>query len=160
MTIKKEAAFHEAGHAVTAHLSKFHSILGEVRLESYGAGEVYISLSKSKLVANGKSPDASSARDKEVAKDLAVVLSAGLVAECIAETKDLSLSANPRCAEPDHEYLKKNLEDAGLSKKFDRHEKVAKELLEKNWDLVQKLADYLFEKKVVDAVDLELFFKS
>jgi ATP-dependent Zn protease len=160
MTVKKEAAFHEAGHAVIAHLSRFHAIIGGINLENYGAGEIFVSLSKTKLAANGKATDASSQRDKEVATDLAVVLSAGLVAEHIAESKDSNLSANPQCAEPDHELMKQQLEGAGLSKKFDRHEEAARKLLEDNWDLVNELAEHLFENQSVDAVYLRDFIEA
>ncbi|OUJ14855.1 hypothetical protein HK27_13005 [Acetobacter orientalis] len=160
MTVKKEAAFHEAGHAVAAHLSKFHAILGGINLENYGAGEIFVSLSRRKLVANGKAADASSARDKEVVADLVVVLSAGVVAERIAEMKDSDLSANPQSAEPDHELIKAQLESAGLPEKFDRHEEAAKRLLEENWDLVNELAEYLFENKSVEVVDLLEFIEA
>lgn len=159
MTVKKEAAFHEAGHAVAAHLSKFHAVVGGINLEYYGAGEIFVSLSKTKLTVNGKATDASSERDKEVATDLAVVLSAGLVAERIAETKDSNLSANPQCAELDHKSMKRQLEGAGLSTKFDRHEEAAKKLLEDNWDLVNVVAEYLFDNQSVDAVDLREFIE-
>ena len=81
MTIKREAAFHEAGHAVTAHRSRFHALVGPINLRQYGAGGIFVSLSKSKLQTAGKPTDASSQKDKEVAIDLAIILSAGLVAQ-------------------------------------------------------------------------------
>lgn len=116
MRIKREAAFHEAGHAVAAHRSSFHNIVGPIDLGAYGSGEIYVSLSKAKLQAKGKTVDASSSRDKEVAIDLAVILAAGLIAERLAEENGLGVTANPECATPDHELLRQQLAYAGLSK--------------------------------------------
>jgi len=160
MTVKREAAFHEAGHAVVAHFSKFHAIVGRVNLGEYGAGTIHISLSKRKLSESGKNEGLASQKDKDVTADLAIVLSAGLVAERIAEEMEPGLSANPTCAEPDYQLMKQQLEGAGLSRKFDRHEKAAKKLLQDNWDLVRKLADHLFEKQSVEAVDLHDFIEA
>ena len=142
MTIKREAAFHEAGHAVVAHRSKFHNIVGPINLEAYGSGETYISLSKRKLLANGKDAEPSAAKDKEVAADLAVILAAGLVAERLAESHEPGITANPECALPDHELMQQQLSGAGLSKKFDQHEGAAKQVLETEWKLVSSLAAY------------------
>lgn len=143
MTVKREAAFHEAGHAVAAHHSKFHNIVGPINLEDYGSGEIYISLSKSKLAGHGKAADASSARDKEVVADLAVVLAAGLVAERLAEKREPGIVAIPRCALPDHELLLQQLAGAGLPEIIGPYEDQARQLLESEWGLVHKLAEHL-----------------
>ncbi len=154
MAIKMEAAFHEAGHAVAAYFSKFHKFLGPVTLAKYGQGEIYVSQCKSKFSVVGKNVGAASQRDKEVATDLAIVLCSGLVAECLAEEKNSNICPNPECAEPDRELMAKQLELAGLSKKFDRHQVSATALLEKNWVLVSELADFLFEKEVASGEDI------
>jgi hypothetical protein len=160
MTIKREAAFHEAGHAVAAYRSRFHNIVGTINLEEYGAGEIYVSLSKKKLVAGGKPTDQSAQKDKEVAADLAVVLCSGLVAERMAEKSETGLKANPKCAELDHELASQQLSGAGLSKKFDLHEAAAVRLLEMEWNLVTALADHLFGKVSVDPVEVLAFIES
>jgi ATP-dependent Zn protease len=144
---KREAAYHEAGHAVAADKSRFHALVGPINLANYGAGAIDISLSKSKLRAAGKRPVADSQRDQDVARDFAKILTAGLVAEQIASEKDKTLKPHPECAVPDHQLLKQNLNAAGLSKKFDRFEAESRRVLESNWNTVEKLARYLMEKE-------------
>lgn len=160
MTIKREAAFHEAGHALAAYRSSYHNVVGPINLAAYGSGEIYISLSRKKLHAKGKTPDASAARDADVAIDLAVVLAAGLVAEQIAEVREQGIVANPECALPDHELLQQQLVQAGLSKKFNRHESTAAQFLEAEWALVHALADYLHANTSVMPADVTAFIES
>lgn len=160
MTIKREAAFHEAGHALAAHRSKFHNIIGSINLEDYGSGEIYVSLSKEKLQTQGKAPNISAERDKEVAADLAVVLAAGLVAEQVAEVREHGLTANIKCAVPDHKLLQLQLANAGLSKKFDIHQNTARQLLEAEWSLVVDLSNYLFENISAPSADVIAFIES
>jgi ATP-dependent Zn protease len=157
MTIKREAAFHEAGHAVVAHRSKFHSIEKSINLEAYGAGETSVSLSRSKLLAGGKIANASAERDKEVATDFAVVLCAGLVAERLAEVRENGITANQTCAIPDYDLMRQRLAIAGLSKRFDRHEAAAQEILESQWRLVSSLAAYLLERVSVESSEVKSF---
>ncbi len=145
MTIKREAAFHEAGHAIAAHRSKFHALAGPINLEQYGAGQIFVSLSKRKLQAAGKPVANDSQKDKEIATDLAVVLCAGLVSERLAEERE-GLKANQDCAVPDHDLMKQQLANAGLSERFDRHETSARQLLETEWSLVSSLAGLLYQK--------------
>lgn len=153
MTIKREAAFHEAGHAIAAHRSKFHALVGPINLQQYGAGEVFVSLSKKKLQAARKPVTAASQTDKEVATDLAVVLCAGLVSEHLAEER-AGLKANPNCATPDYELMKQQLVNAGLSARFDHHETSARQLLEAEWALLSCVADFLYSNVVSDPVDV------
>ncbi len=141
MTIKKEAAYHEAAHAVLAYNSKFHALVGEISLAQYGAGDIYISLSKSKRKAAGVTPNPI---DKEITKDLAVILCGGLAGETIASKNDNTLSPNPSCAIPDHQLATQQLQGAGLSEEYDCYEQSAIKELESNWATVERLADYLF----------------
>ncbi|MDH5231603.1 MAG: hypothetical protein OEY38_16195 [Gammaproteobacteria bacterium] len=150
MAIKKEAAYHEASHAVVAHKSKFHSLVGDVNLEQYGAGEIFISLSKSKCTAAGKKAAPETQKDKEVAKELAVILCAGLMGEEIAAEKDSSLTPNEQCSVPDHELAVQQLKMAGLSSKYDFHQNSAREILNQEWETVERLTAYLFENHSAD----------
>lgn len=154
MSVKKEAAYHEAGHAVIAYKSKYHSIVSGLDIKNYGSGEMFIGLSKAKLNAAGKKPDESSATDRDVVKDLALVLTAGYVAEQLAAEKDNTLLPNRDCARDDHSYLVNALQDAGLSKKFDLAEGDVRLLLTADWPLVEKLADALFSKQSLDFDDV------
>jgi hypothetical protein len=153
MTIKREAAFHEAGHVLAAYRSKFHALVGPVNLQQYGAGEACISLSKKKLHAAGKHLAAVHQSDKDVATDIAVVLCAGLVSEQLAEEK-VGLKADPNAAIPDYDLMKQQLKNAGLSARFDRHESSARQLLEAEWTLVCCIADFLYENVDTDPTDI------
>ena len=154
MTIKHEAAYHEAGHAVAAHFSQFHAIVGPIDLGLYGSGEIYISLNKTKVTAANKRADPSIAKDKDVAQDLAIVLCAGLVAERIAAKKMGGLIPNEQCALPDYDLMKQQLAAAGLSKHFDRHEAAAANILKKKWSIVDALAKFLYAQISVNAWDV------
>jgi len=143
MAIKREAAYHEAAHAVLTSISKYHAIVGDINLLSDGAGVFYLSLSKSKCAAEGKPQDSSAQMDKDVSRELATILCAGFIGEQIASERDTTLTPNPECAEPDHTLAKRQLQAAGLSKKYDRYQSQARELLENHWNTVERLAEYL-----------------
>jgi hypothetical protein len=146
MAIKLEAAYHEAGHVVAAKRSKFHDVVGGINLEAYGSGQTDISLSKSKLQKAGKIPSSGSQRDKDVAQDFAVVMTAGFVAEEIAAEKNSKIVPNRQCADPDYSVLDGALVGAGLSRKTDRAEISARDLLLQDWDKVERIAALAFEK--------------
>ena len=143
--MKRDAAYHEAGHGIVARLSRFHEIVGGIELADYGAGEGFISLSKRKLKAAGKQEDESTAKDKDVARDLALILTAGYIAEKVAAEQNKTLTPSLECAKPDHDMLRDVLSGAGLSKKFDHFESSVEEILRIRWDAVEALADFLFE---------------
>ncbi|RBW56096.1 hypothetical protein DS906_13915 [Ruegeria sp. A3M17] len=155
MKIKLEAAYHEAGHIVAAKRSIFHDVVGGVDLEAYGAGGTHISLSKTKLRNAGKIQSPSSQHDKDVAKDLAVVLTAGFAAEQIAAQKNLALTPNRQCADPDYDFLDDVLQNAGLSRKTDRAELAAHTLLTQEWEKVERIAALAFEKGGLSSAQLD-----
>ena len=148
MTIKREAAYHEAAHAVLASISKYHSIVKYINLHKYGAGEIYIALSKNKCAAGGKPQDISALKDKEVAQDFATVICAGLIGEKIASEQDNTLTPNKECAKEDYALMKQQLQHAGLSINSAMYETQARVLLEKHWDTVERLASYLFSNQM------------
>jgi hypothetical protein len=154
MTIKREAGYHEACHAVLAERSRFHRLVGPVNLAAYGQGEIYISLSKQKLSAAGKTPTAAAAQDPEVARDLALILVAGYIGEQIAATFDNSIVPNLDCAVPDHELARQQLSAAGLSEDLANFEVEAHDLLKAEWSRVQVVADFLLQKISVEPEDI------
>jgi hypothetical protein len=160
MAIKKEAAYHEAAHALIAHRSTFHNFLGPINLAEYGAGEAFVSLSNSKLASAGKPISPDPAKDVDVIRDLAEVLVAGYVVEQIAAEKDSSLKPNAECAKPDHDLLQQQLAAAGLSKKYDRFQTQAKASLEKEWPLVEKLAAFLLKKVTASGLEVREFIEA
>lgn len=154
MTVKLEAAYHEAGHAVAAHHSRFHTIVGPINLLSYGAGEVYVGLNAGKCVAAGLPADARTALRPEVARDLGLILVAGLAAERIAAQRNDAIIPNERCADPDYQLLHQQLATAGLSKKTDNIEREAIALLTAHWVLVEELAEAMFSSGRMTPVEI------
>jgi hypothetical protein len=140
-----------------AHRSRFHRVVGRINLASYGSGDLYVSLSRSKCRGAGKAGDASDQRDPEVAVDLAVVLAAGLVAERVAQAHEQTIRPNPDCARFDHQLIVQQLEGAGLPKSLDPYEAEAKHLLESHWELLRDLADYLFRREMAEPEDVHEF---
>jgi len=159
MTIKREAAFHEAGHAVAAHRSMFHAIVGPINLAAYDSGEVYVSLSRKKLQANGKVGSAAAGADKGVAADLAVVLAAGLVSERLATAWEPGLTPMPDYAVPDHELLRQQLAGAGLPPELKSYEETVAQALQSDWRLVRALAEYLLRHVSVRPLDILEFIE-
>ena len=67
MTAAREAAFHQAGHAVASHLSRFHMLVQTLKIDSYGAGEMTAALSRRKLIGAKKLADAAARSDPDLA---------------------------------------------------------------------------------------------
>jgi hypothetical protein len=139
---KPEAAYHEAGHALLAHVSRFH-IVGPIDLTSAGNGALFVGLSRSKCIAAGKAVSAATKRDPDVARDLAVILVGGLEAEQIAAESDPGLSPSAHAAVLDQALLSEALAGAQLSRKFDRYQGQAVASLRANWPKVEALVRVL-----------------
>lgn len=159
MAVNDEAAFHEAGHAVAAYWSRYHSLIRRVSLQDYGAGQTYISLSKKKLAAESKPVSSAMEADADVTSDYVVILSAGLVAEEIAEELEDGITANELCACQDREFIKQRLLDAGLAPEPARYETEARKLLRSRWGQVVGLASLLYRNVETDAVDVIEFLE-
>jgi hypothetical protein len=147
---RKAAAFHEAGHVVAAIHSKYHSIVGSISIEDYGAGEAFVCVSKRKCLAAGKQ---ASQTDPDLVRDFAVILKAGLAAEMIAERTDTSVFSDPRASNADDALLEQQLRSAGIAPTPDVFLASARELLELHWEQVDALAKQL-DLGPVDAADI------
>jgi hypothetical protein len=143
MVWKAEAAYHEAGHAVLAHMSDFHVIGGPINLARHGYGGVVVGLSGTKCLAARKPATPDVARDPEVARDFAVILTGGYAAELTAAAFDPTLIPDLACAQPDYESVVEVLAAAGLSRRFDRFQAQAMARLSEYWPQVERLAQYL-----------------
>jgi hypothetical protein len=143
MTSKLAAAFHHAGHAVAAHLSKYHVLALPLRVDAYGTGEVTAALSRRKLVAGDKAPDASSRADPEVAASIAVVLCAGLMSERIAAARGASIAPDPARSAGDFAMARAELAQADISPITLPYENAAMALLTQHWTRVQRVAQSL-----------------
>lgn len=147
MTIKLEAAYHEAGHIVAAYHSKFFDVVSGIHLSNDGAGEFLLSLSRSKCKGAGKADDETAQKDKEVAHEAVVILMAGYTAELIAKEKSCVITPHRPSADPDYDLAATFLQSAGLSHKTDRAEKEARAILIENWAMVETLATLAFKRK-------------
>jgi hypothetical protein len=70
------------------------------------------------------------------------------------EEREVGLKENPNCAEPDYKLLKTQLNNAGLSARFDHHEATARHLLESEWALVNSLSSFIYTKVICDPTDI------
>lgn len=158
MTSRLAAAYHHAGHAVATHLSEYHVVARPLRLDVYGSGEVTAALSRRKLAAADKVPDASSRTDPEVAASIAVILCAGLMSERIAVTRGASIAPDPERSAGDFAMARAELVQAGMAPSTQPYEGAATELLLQHWDSVQRLAKHLesIEELTPDAIEVLL----
>jgi ATP-dependent Zn protease len=148
MSIKKEAAYHEAGHVVVAAKSKYHNVVDGITLSAYGQGEASISLSKAKCLAECKTfVDAKSiGKDKDIAREAAIIFMAGYQAELLAAAANPMLTANRSTADPDYELAAEVLARAELYERTDCAEQAATEILLQNWELVEKIANAAYSQ--------------
>jgi hypothetical protein len=161
MLVSKEAAYHEAGHAVSAYLSPFHGIAdGKVNIGSFGSGAADIRLSKKKVQAAGKTLSPAVALDPKVAASMATVLAAGFAAEQIAASLDNTITPNPVCSGPDYVELTNHTQAAGISSDVSIYHAQATSLLQKEWAQVERLAEILYRRGSVDGVDIAIYLES
>lgn len=154
MTIKKVAAYHEAGHVILAQLSRFHSAVNDIDLGEYGQGSAQISLSRHKLQLANLAADASSQRLPMVAVDLAVVLCGGYAAEELASQREPGITPDVSCSGPDFSLAIQQLATAGAQQQdLVQYCALAKEVLNMNWHYLHGLAGRLFELGVMSAQD-------
>ena len=138
-----EAAFHHAGHAVAAHLSKYHALALPLRIDAWGAGEVTAALSRRKLVAAEKTATAEARIDPEVAASIAVILCAGLASERLAAERQAPVRPDPARSRGDFEMARAELRSAGLPDDTVPHEAAAEALLAIHWTRVETIAERL-----------------
>ena len=153
MTQTLEAAYHEAGHAVLAHLSDYHFVSGPVSVASFGGGLTDISPSKKRLKQAGKDP-ASYDSDPEVAQEMAGILAAGLAAKHIAAAFHYDLSPNPTLSKPDHQLIAKITAAAGITSDITPYQYEAAGVLCVYWKVVATLANELDNQISIDAVEV------
>ncbi|MEP7138340.1 MAG: hypothetical protein ABI745_01860 [Caldimonas sp.] len=138
-----EAAFHHAGHAVAAHLSKYHALALPLRLDAWGGGEVTAALSRRKLVAADKVATAAARVDPEVAESIALILCAGLASERLAAERRAPVTPDPARSAGDFEMARAELRGAGLPDDTGPHEISAAALLALHWQRVAAVAERL-----------------
>ena len=138
-----EAAFHHAGHAVAAHLSKFHVLAHPLKIDVYGTGEVTAALSRRKLLAAEKVAAASARTDPEVAASIVVILCAGLASERIAAARSVAVKPDPERSAGDFAMAHAELKQAGLGGSTRPYEDAASALLDDHWLTVKAIAERL-----------------
>ncbi|OQP53498.1 hypothetical protein [Niastella populi] len=97
-------ALHEAAHVVCAYLSKFHYLIGNVCLTSDLTGETFVTLSKSKLIVEGKAEMPGIENDCDVAIDAAIIFYAGFEAEKVYSHKS-GISPDKSHSMNDYNYV-------------------------------------------------------
>lgn len=140
----KLTALHEAAHVVLSYLSSYHFLAGDITLTSDSTGETFVSLSKRKLLLEGKEITAVTASDPEVVEDAAIIFYAGLEAERIyceknRITLDESHSAN------DYNYVEELIGKSDPVFEGDRNSLIAfsREAVLANWEPITLIAEFL-----------------
>ena len=137
------AAFHHAGHAVAAHLSKFHALALPLRVDAYGSGEVTAALSRRKLLAAEKVASLAARTDPDVAESIAVILCAGLACERLAAARHIPVKPDPGRSKGDLDLARAELASAGLAEDVQHYQRIASEVLTRHWAQVQAVAERL-----------------
>jgi hypothetical protein len=152
---EKMAAFHEAGHAVLAVASRFHNVVLPISIQD-AYGETFVSMSKTKVQASGRSPDVRAAQaDPEIATDAAIVFLAGLASErrhC-QDKADASLSRN------DYTLAERVLGMANVRTPFAELEVEAAKRVDQLWPVIVEFAEELHKRQWFDAVEALEFIK-
>ncbi len=155
-----EAAFHHAGHAVAAHLSKYHTLALPLRIDVWGTGEVTAALSRRKLIEADKIATVAARVDPEVAESIAMILCAGLASERIAAQRDAPVKPDPKRSKGDLEMARAELRGAGLPDDTDPHEAAAAALLVVHWARVELLAERLAIAEVLTPAEIAALLES
>ena len=138
-----DAAFHHAGHAVAAHLSKFHNLALPLRTDVFGTGEVTAALSRSKLVAASKVASVQARLDHEVVASIVTILCAGLACEELASARGFTVTPDPGRSAGDFQVARTELGLAGMSEGVTPYCDRAAELLREHWTHVETIAERL-----------------
>lgn len=155
-----EAAFHLAGHAVAAHLSRYHVLALPLRVDAWGSGEVTAALSRRKLIAAEKVASAEARVDPEVAESIAVILCAGLASERIAAERLAAVRPDPARSRGDLEMARAELRGAGLPDHTEPHEAAAATLLALHWPRVETIAKRLAAAGKLSAAEIAALLDS
>jgi hypothetical protein len=160
MIIKEITAHHEAAHAVLTHISKFHSLIGVIRLASEDIGDTFVSLSKRKLARAGKPTDLEVLTDPDYVEDASTIYLAGFAAELHYCKLNAQLPENyilnRTYSDNDYNAVKELISKAGLPKdKMSFYETQASAVVVGNWRHIQEFAGLILNSNgnTVDAVD-------
>jgi len=158
-TLVALTAFHEAAHAVLAHVSQFYSLIGYIQLYSRDIGDTYVSLSRRKLAQAGKPTDISVLVDPDIVQDGSLIYLAGYASE-----KHYYRIILDRCTQlPDRSYpendyavVRQLIENAGFSSNIlSGFEVQASNSVEQRWHTIELLASMILrsENRTLDAID-------
>jgi len=152
--LEKLTALHEAAHVVCAFLSDYHSLVGQINLNSDSTGETFVSLSKSKILEKDKLPSDNSSTDPEIIFDAAIIFYAGFEAEKIYCNKTKTI------ADKSHSINDYNLVDTLLNQgnnsiEIDKEAaRNTSQLIVKNyWEPIEEIANLLIKSKSLESFE-------
>ena len=149
-----DAAFHHAGHAVTAHLSKFHNLALPLRTDVFGNGEVTAALSRRKLMAASKVASVEARYDPEVVISIVTILCAGLAGEELAAARGFAVVPSAHRSTGDFTVARGELAMAGMDDDVAPYCALAGDLLKQHWASVERIAHELAARGALGPDDI------
>lgn len=151
MNVLRHAAFHEAGHAVAAHHSRFHRLSGNTRIYDGGGGVAPVNIDPEKMAA--REAESILKRDfrLDIVRDWAGILFAGYCSTSIAERMGLVRPNLPSGAGHDLDLMNRALKAVRLSaERTEIFKKILDDLL-REWWAVERVADFLCTQRTATA---------
>jgi hypothetical protein len=160
---EKIAAFHESGHAVLAVASRFHNIVLPISIQ-IAYGEAFVSLSRTKVQAGGKSADVRAAQaDPDIAADGAIVFLGGLASErryCeLVKEAGGKVEADASLSKNDYALAKMVLDLANVKTPLAELEAEAAKRADQMWPVIVEFAEELHKRQWFDPVEALEFIK-
>jgi hypothetical protein len=137
-------SLHEAAHVVLSYLSSYHFLTGDIRLTSDSTGETFVTLSRRKLLLEGKEISVDTASDPEVIEDAAIIFYAGLEAERIyCEQNNISLDESHSAN--DYNYVDQLIDNSNPPFETNRNSLIAfsHQAVLANWEPITQIAEFL-----------------
>lgn len=148
-------SLHEAAHAVLSYLSSYHFLTADIKLTSNSTGVTYVTLSRKKILAEGKEYTANIVFDPDVIEDAAIIFYAGLEAEKIY-CEEISIEVDESHSLNDYNYVDELIENSSKDFEVDKDSLIAFSRIAvlANWEPIKIISNLLMqsENNTIDAV--------